>query len=142
MDAMGMTSPSLFDTLLQAAAMQPEPQRLLFVFTEAELPSDATDAQRAGFRARRGGALAPLACADKRLDELSDFAALVAESRRACPPWSFVFIAALAGRDGQAPSDAQVDTALETMVRNVREGSFGGYMALDPSGEPVRFFAG
>ena len=137
-----MTSSSHFDDLLSAAAAQPDPQRLLFVFTEATMPTEATEAQRASFRAMRGGALVPIACADKRPDELSDFAALVAESRRACPPWAFVFIGALAGRDGQDPSDAQVDAALESMVRNVQQGSFGSYMALDPSGDPVRFFAG
>ena len=31
-----------FDDLLQAAAMQHEPQRLLFVFAGKELPDDAT----------------------------------------------------------------------------------------------------
>ncbi|VTU36176.1 hypothetical protein H4CHR_03848 [Variovorax sp. PBS-H4] len=136
-----MTSSSPFDDLLRAAAAQPDPQRLLFVFTEAGLPADANDVQRAGFRSGQGGTLTPMACADKWPDELIDFAALVAESRRACPPWAFVFIGALSGSRGQAPSDAQVDAALESMVRNVRDGSFGAYMALDPAGEAVRFFS-
>lgn len=57
-DARGMpssssSSSSLFDQLLQAAAAQPEPQRLLFVFAEAELPGDADAAQRARFEAGR-----------------------------------------------------------------------------------------
>lgn len=137
-----MTSSSHFDDLLRAAAAQAEPQRLLFVFTESGLPADATDAQRAAFGAGGGGSLTPMACVDKRPDELSDFAALVAESRRACPPWAMVFIGALSGQDGRTPSDAQVDAALESMVRNVRDGSFGAYMALDPAGEPVGFFSG
>ena len=32
---------SSFDDLLQAARLQPEPQRLLFVFAAVELPADA-----------------------------------------------------------------------------------------------------
>src|SRR5215207_1626424 len=78
-----MTSPSQFELLLQAAASQPEPQRLLFVFAAAELPADASAAQRARFEAGQGGALTPLACVDKAVGDLSSFEALVAESRRA-----------------------------------------------------------
>lgn len=33
---------SSFDDLLHAARLQPEPQRLLFVFVGVELPDDAT----------------------------------------------------------------------------------------------------
>lgn len=40
---------SHFDQLLKVAASQPEPQQLLFVFTSAELPADATEAQRERF---------------------------------------------------------------------------------------------
>ncbi len=38
-----------FDDLLQAARAQPTPQRLLFVFAQAELPADSTPAQRERF---------------------------------------------------------------------------------------------
>jgi hypothetical protein len=40
-----------FAQLLQHAAREPQPQRLLFVFTAAELPPDASPQQRARFRA-------------------------------------------------------------------------------------------
>jgi hypothetical protein len=134
-----MTSPSQFELLLQAAASQPEPQRLLFVFAGAELPADASPAQRARFEAGQGGALTPLACVDKAVDDLSNFGALVAESRHASAPWQVVFIAGLSGQDGRPPSPAQVDSALRTMVDNVRAGRFGGYLALGPDGEPLSF---
>ena len=62
---------SSFDDLLQAARMQPEPQRLLFVFAAVELPDDATPAQRARFEAGQGGALVPLMCVDKRPEEIT-----------------------------------------------------------------------
>ena len=58
-----MNPVSPFYPFLQAAATQPEPQRLLFVFAAAELPDDATPAQRLRHAACAGGALAPSACA-------------------------------------------------------------------------------
>ena len=134
-----MTQSSHFQQLLQAAAAQPDPQRLLFVFAAAELPDDPTPAQRERFAAGEGGALAPLMCVDKAPAELADFDALLAESRRAGPPWQVVFAAGLGGRNGQPPSEAQVDTALEAMVEAVRTGSFGRFAAYDPHGDPVEF---
>ena len=134
-----MTQSSHFQQLLQAAAAQPEPQRLLFVFAAAELPDDATPAQRARFAAGEGGTLTPLMCVDKAPHELAGFAALRAESQQAGPPWQVVFAAGLGGRNGQPPSEAQIDTALEAMVEAVRTGSFGRFAAYDPNGDPVEF---
>jgi hypothetical protein len=134
-----MTTSTHFELLLQAAAAQPEPQRLLFVFAGAELPADATPAQRAAFEAGHGGALTPLACVDKAVDDLANFEALAAESRHASPPWQVVFIAGLPGQGGKPPSTALVDSALHAMVGNVRAGRFGGYLALGRTGEPLSF---
>lgn len=134
-----MTTPTHFQQLLHAAAVQPEPQRLLFVFAGANLPSDATPAQLERFKAGRGGELEPLACVDKGLDELTSFAALVDESHQASPAWQVVFIAGLPGLDGRPPSADRVDSALQAMVEGVRTGSFGGFLALDPAGEPLSF---
>jgi len=132
-----MPSVSHFDQLLKAAAAQPDPQRLLFVFAQAELPEGATEAQKNDFVAGRGGALTPLACVDKAPADLSTFEALVDESRQACPPWQVLFIAALAGHEGKPPSSALVDSALQAMVDAVKAGRLGNYMALSPSGEPL-----
>ena len=62
-----MMTISSFDDLLLQARQQAEPQRLLFVFSGAELPDDATAQQRARFEAGAGGALTPLMCVDKTL---------------------------------------------------------------------------
>jgi hypothetical protein len=67
--------------LLKAARQQPEPQRLLFVFTKPELPDGYTEAQQRDFDAGTGGVLTPQMCTDKALDELGDFSDLVKESR-------------------------------------------------------------
>ncbi len=134
-----MSQSTMFDQLLQAAAAQPEPQRLLFVFTAAELPDDATPAQRERFAAGAGGALAPLMCVDKGLDELSSFEALAAEARRAGPPWQVMFAAGLPGSRGEPPSAEQVEQALQTLLERVRSGHLSGLLALDASGAPLQF---
>lgn len=134
-----MNSPTPFQQLLQAAHAQAEPQRLLFVFAAAELPDDASPAQRADFLAGRGGTLTPQACVDKAPAELSSFEALCRESEATGLPWQVVFIAALAGRDRQAPTPAQVDQALQRLVERVRQGGFSGLLALDRQGQSLSF---
>jgi hypothetical protein len=128
-----------FQQLVAAAAAQPEPQLLLFVFAGAELPADATPQQRAAFESGQGGELTPLMCTEKQLAELSTFDALVAESRKAGPPWQVMFAAGLGGRGGELPSASQVETALTTMVERVRSGAVGGLMALSNKGEVLDF---
>jgi hypothetical protein len=128
-----------FQQLLAAAAAQPEPQRLLFVFAAAELPDDANPEQRRSFEAGQGGALAPLACVDKDPAELGSWATLLAESRQASPPWQVVFIAGLPGQGGRPPPAQAVESALQTMVENVRQGRFRSYLALDTEGAPLAF---
>jgi hypothetical protein len=133
------TTPSHFQQLLQAAAAQPEPQQLLFVFAAAELPADATPAQRARYEAGAGGALEPLACVDKAPADLTTFGDLVTESRQASPPWQVAFIGGLSGKSGRPPTTRQIDDALREMVDAVRSGRIGGYLALDTEGEPLTF---
>jgi len=128
---------SSFDDLLQAARAQPEPQRLLFVFADAELPDDATAAQRAGFQAGQGGALVPKMSVDKAPGELDTFAALVEESCRFGQDWSIVFVAGLSGRSGRAPTDDEADQSLQRMVEAVRTGAFGAFMPFDRQGNPM-----
>jgi len=138
-DARAMNEVSHFDRLLQAAAAQPEPQRLLFVFAAAGVPEDATASQRQRFAAGAGGTLTPLMCVDKAPAELSGFDALNAESRKAGPPWQVAFAAELAGHDGQPPGAAQVEQALQARVERVRGDTIDGLPAIDPSGAPLSF---
>lgn len=132
-------SNDFFGQLLAAAAAEPQPQRLLFVFAGVELPPGASADEVARHAAGEGGTLTPMACVDKAPAELSTFAALVEESRQACPPWGLVFIAALGGQGGQPPAAAVVEGALKRMVENIQGGQVGGYLVLDAQGQPVRF---
>lgn len=127
-----------FDDLLRAAKAQAEPQRLLFVFAAAELPDDATPAERAAFTAGRGGALAPVMYVDKAPEEIADFAGLAAEARQFGRDWAIVFVAALAGAHGRPPSEKEAEAALTRMVEAIKAGAIAGFITFDAQGRPVR----
>ncbi len=126
-----------FDDLLRAARRQPEPQRLLFVFAGAELPDDSTPEQRRRFAAGSGGALVPLMCVDKATDELDSFAALVSESHLLGREWTIVFVASLAGQGGRAPTSAEAEAPLHTMVGAIKAGAHRSFIPFDLDGRPV-----
>ena len=131
-----------FDDLLHAARAQPEAQRLLFVFAAAELPDDATPAQRARFAAGQGGALVPLMCVDKTPQELPSFRALADEARQFTAPghdWTLVFAAALSGTLDKAPTSADAEAPLQRMVDAIKAGRHGAYIPFDRDGQPVHF---
>ena len=133
---------SHFDDLLRAARSQVDPQRLLLVFAGVELPDDATPAQRAGFASGQGGALVPMMCVDKSADELPSFAALQAEAAAATPPgqeWALVFVAAMSGSNGSAPTSDDASAPLQRMTESIRAGVFGQAIAFDRLGLPVQF---
>ena len=129
---------SSFDDLLRAAQTQPEPQRLLFVFAGVELPEDATPAQRQRFEAGQGGALVPLMCVDKRLEELSSFEALTQESSQFGQSWGIVFAAAMSGSAGRAPTSEEAKEPLQRMVEAIKRGEHGAYIPFDPQGQAVQ----
>lgn len=131
-----------FDDLLNAARAQPEPQRLLFVFAAAELPDDATPAQRARFEAGQGGALVPLMCVDKTPQELHSFRALAEEAGQFTAPghdWTLVFAAALSGTLDKAPTSADAEAPLQRMVDAIKGGRHDAYIPFDRDGQPVHF---
>ena len=128
-----------FDDLVRAARAQPEPQRLLFVFANAQEPDNCTPEQRASFEAGEGGALVPLMSVDKIPDELGTFAELVAESRQFAPEWAVVFVTALAGKNGCAPTSLEADQSLQRMIESIKTGAFGAFLPFDTDGQPVLF---
>ena len=126
-----------FSDLLQAARAQALPQRLLFVFVGAELPDDASPAQRMGFERGEGGALVPALCVDKSPQELLSFDALVQEAGQFAAPWRMVFAAALSGVGLTPPDSEQTDKALNAMVESIQRGEISRYLAFDRQGFPV-----
>lgn len=128
---------SSYSDLLKAANAEAEPQRLLFVFCRAELPDDASATEKAAFAKGEGGALTPVVCVDKTPDEVGDFQALVEESRQTGQAWDVVFVAAMSGRGGMAPSSDEAQQPLTMMVESVRLGHVGNYLPLDREGQAV-----
>jgi hypothetical protein len=127
-----------FSDLLQAARQQPEPQRLLLVFTAAELPRDPTPEEIASFERGEGGALAPVVCVDKLPEEIANFAALLDESRQAIADWDILFVASLPGRGGFAPNADEAVQPLQMMVEAIKGGRIGEFLAVNREGELVQ----
>lgn len=123
--------------LIAAARQQPEPQRLLFVFCRAELPDDASDAERQQFESGEGGALVPVICVDKVPSEVADFGQLREESHQTGQAWDMVFVAAMSGRGGIEPSSDEASQPLSMMVETIRLGYIGSYLPFDRDGALV-----
>lgn len=130
---------SSFDELIRVARQQPEPQRLLFVFTTVELPDDCTPEQRVRFEAGQGGSLTPLMCVDKTPEEVGTFSELLEESRQVLQQWAIVFVAALSGKNGRAPRTEDAEASLNRMVESIKAGSIGTFIPFDSYGQPVVF---
>jgi hypothetical protein len=127
-----------FQSLLEAARRQPEPQRLLFVFVRAELPDGATAEERRQFEQGQGGALTPVMYVDKRPNEIQSFAELVEESRHTGQAWDMVFVGCLGGLGDREPSDEAAQQALEAMIKSIQGGVFGHLLAYRPDGGQVK----
>lgn len=133
-------TPTPFDQLLGAARQEREPQRLLFVFVSAELPEDASEAERQRFEENAGGSLKPVLCVDKLPEELSDFAALREESERTGVAWDLLFAAALPGQAGITPNADEAEQPLKMMVSAIETGNVGRFLAFDRNGQTVDFY--
>lgn len=131
-----------FDDLLAAARAEPEPQRLLLVFASAELPPDATPAERAAFDRGEGGALVPNVYVDKLATEITDFDALKAESELTGQSWQILFVAALSGRGGHPPSGDEAAQPIRMMIEQIRGGHVARFLAVDRTGDLVQLQAG
>jgi hypothetical protein len=126
-----------YQDLIDASLGQAEPQRLLMVFCRAELPEDASDQERAAFERGEGGALTPVLCVDKTPEEAANFDALVAESKATGQDWDMLFVAAMSGRGGVAPSSDEAQQPLTMMVESIRLGHIGHYLPLNRQGQAV-----
>jgi hypothetical protein len=128
---------SNFDDLLIAARAQSQPQRLLLVFADIELPEDATVAERERFDHGEGGAFVPRTCVDKDPGELTSFAMLAKEAGELCQTWGMVFAAAMGGTADHPPTSEQAATLLQEMVGDIRAGRLRAYIPFDRRGEAM-----
>lgn len=128
-----------FDDLITAAHSQPQPQTLLMVFVDVELPPDASQQERARFERGQGGALTPRMCLDRGAAELTDWTTLAAEADQQSPAWRMVMVAALSGSAGRPAKDDAIEQALNRMVMAVHQGRIEGFIPFDRQGQAVHF---
>lgn len=131
---MNLTIDSYAD-LLKIARTEKNPQRLLFVFTQAEIESDANETQKNSFDKGLGGLLKPIMCVDKPIDELTNFEDLVAESDKTEQAWSVMFAACLSGNNGTMPSSEDANKPLDSMIAAINNGMVSQYLAFNRDGE-------
>lgn len=129
-----------YQDLLQAAAAQAEPQRLLFVFAKAELPNGYTDSQKQQFEQGHGGALEPVLCVDKLPEEISEFQQLVTESQTTGIDWDIAFVSALGGRGGFPPNSDEAVQPLKMMMQKIQGGMIADFLTFDKNGELVALY--
>lgn len=121
---------SSYSDLLQAARGQPDPQRLLFVFTSAEAETGRSVTPDEG-------TLAPVICVDKLPHDLDSFSSLVEESRQTGKDWDIVFVASMSGRAGIAPNSDEAEQPLLLMVEAIKNGNISNFLAFNRDGELV-----
>jgi len=122
---------SNFQSLINAAKQQAQPQRLLFLFAKAESEEKATSKQQRG-------TLSPLMCVDKLPEELSSFSAFKDEADDISPDWDFMLAVGLSGQNGQAPSSDDAEPFLNQMVSNLTAGQdLSQYVIFDREDNPV-----
>lgn len=135
-----MISITDYQSLLAVGRQQSEPQRFLFVFLQASLPDEHNAEDEQSFHSGQGGQLNAIMCVDKDLQELTNFADLVIESKQMEQDWSMVLIACLAGKNGTRPTPAEAEPVLKMMVQSVQSGGdLSKYLAFDRQGELLHF---
>jgi len=130
-----------FDDLLQAARLQPLPQRLLFVFTSRGIADKPNPAQKTRYEQGTGGELTPVLCVDKRPEQLHDFETLIEKSRHTGQDWDIVFAGAMEDHSPWLPENEDVDKTLKQMMAMIRAGTIGPLLAFDRQGDPIMFEA-
>jgi hypothetical protein len=128
---------SKFDDLLLAANQQEHAQRLLLVFTTAELPDDPTPELRAGFEQGTGGVLVPLMCVHKTPKEVESFEQLALDAKEFARPWTILFASSVSGQGTEPPTATTADQLLNVAVEYIRKGDFSRLLAFDVTGQAV-----
>ncbi|MBW8184877.1 ribonucleotide reductase subunit alpha [Shewanella sp. NR704-98] len=123
----------MFKELLQMTSEQSAPQRLLFLFADAE----ATNPKKS--KKHQRGTISPVMCVDKLPSELSSFDALVKEADSIAKQWNFVFVASLSGDNGIAPTTEEAEPFLNKMANDIETGNgVGRYVIFDRDENPIQ----
>ncbi len=125
-----------FQSLVNAAKKQEQPQRLLFLFAKAETEENQAKNQHRG-------TLTPVMCVDKLPSELGSFSDFSAEADNISKEWDFMIAVGLSGQNGVAPSSDDVEPFLNQMINNLTAGQdLSRYVIFDREQNPVLIQAG
>ncbi|WP_299794434.1 ribonucleotide reductase subunit alpha [uncultured Shewanella sp.] len=126
----------MFKELLKMTKEQSAPQRLMFLFANAE----STNPKKS--KKHQRGTISPVMCVDKLPSELTTFDALVKEADSIAKQWNFVFIASLSGEDGVAPTSDEAEPFLNKMANDIETGNgIGRYVIFDRDENPIELKA-
>jgi len=126
----------MFKELLQMTNEQSAPQRLMFLFANAE----STNPKKS--KKHQRGTISPVMCVDKLPSELTTFSALVKEADSIAKQWNFVFIASLSGENGVAPTTDEAEPFLNKMANDIETGNgIGRYVIFDREENPIELEA-
>ena len=125
-----------FQSLINAAKEQAQPQRLLFLFAKAETEENPAKNQHRG-------TLTPVMCVDKLPSELGTFSAFCKEADDISKDWDFMIAVGLSGQNGKAPTADEAEPFLNQMVNNLTSGQdLSQYVIFDREQNPVLIQAG
>ena len=117
---------SKFEDLLGYAKEQEDAQRLLFLFTKANV------SRKSRKRDEKSGTLDAVMCVDKLPEEVADFASLVEEADSISKEWDIVFVAGLSGKGDVAPSTEEAEPYLNQMTNDLVSGqNIARYLVFD-----------
>lgn len=114
---------TIFKGLLEMATSQEQPQRLLFLFAQPEIPDP---------KKSNSGHIKPVMCVDKLPNELTTFGQLIKEADLISKDWSFAIISGMSGQNGVAPTTEDAEQFLNKMSNDLVGGQdLGRYLILD-----------
>jgi hypothetical protein len=123
---------SMFSDLLSMANEQPDPQRLLFLFT------NVTATKKSRKQDDKKGTIEPTMVVDKLTEEMHAFADLVKEADGINKNWDFMFIASLSGDKQQAPTSEDAQPYLNKMTDDIMTGNnVMRYVVFDRQETPI-----
>lgn len=115
-----------FNDLLNVSNDHVQPQRLIFLFANAEAKNNNKSKQH------QQGTINPVMCVDKLPEELSDFSALMKEADAIDTQWNFIFIASVSGDNDQAPTTDLAEPYLNKMAHDIEtSNNVGRYIIFD-----------
>ena len=125
-----------FNSLINAAKQQDQPQKILVAFIEVYLPSQHNVSQAKDFLAGTGGVLKPIQLVEKDPFQLYDLNSLAEESLTEQKNWKIALIGCLSGINGLMPNSQVTKKHKDSMIHKINSGAdLSRYFAFHKNGD-------